>query len=384
MTVRALALLLAALPLASVGQAAEIRFYPGQALWAQQTEAARGLNNLVLANAAIVQRGAGPRTVVEVRFDLLDGEELLQSQFLGGQRLAAVARQGGALAGSGMMQALDFQFGGTDLLGEGTTVSDDPLLEPGEALYLPTRFFAYAGQPDRLRVTARFDDGSEPAIGELPIRHGTAPGAFGFPARGRWFVGAATTPHSHHRWAVLQEFALDLIRIGKDGRSHRGDGTRMRHYHAYGQPALAAADGEVVAVRDDLPDSLELLRRPGEPVEAQMARVMAFQDAALAGGGGDMVGNHVLLRHADGVYTVYAHLAPGSVRVRAGQAVARGEPLGAVGNSGSSTEPHLHFHACDAPEVLRCAGLPIAFDDIELPFADHPRQIQSGDFVDAR
>jgi hypothetical protein len=384
MIARTLALFLSTLPLATAGQAAEVRFYPNQAVWAQQAEATRGLNNLVLANAAVVHRAAGARTVVEVRFDLLQGEELLQSQVLGAQRLEAVARAGGALANSGMMQALEFQFGGADLLGAGTTVSADRVLEPAEALYLPSRFFAYAGQPDRLRVTARFDDSGEPAIGELPIRHGAAPGAFGFPARGRWFVAAASTPHSHHRWAVPQEFALDLIRIGKDGRSHRGDGRRMRHYHAYGEPVLAAADGEVVAVRDDLPDSLDLLRRPGEAADAQMARVMAFQDAALAGGGDDMVGNHVLLRHADGVYTVYAHLAPGSVRVRAGQTIARGERLGAVGNSGSSTEPHLHVHACDAPQVLRCAGLPIAFDDIELPLADHPRQIQSGDFVEAR
>lgn len=384
MTTRALALLLAVLPLASVGQAVEIRFYPAQAVWTQQSEASRGLGNLVLANAAVVHRGGEPRTVAEVRFDLLHGEELLQSQFLGAQGLAAVARNGAALAASGMMAALDFQFGGADLLAAGTTVSDDAELRSGEALYLPTRFFAFAGQPNRLRVTARFAGGADAAVGELAIRHGTAPGSFGFPARGRWFAAAAATPHSHHRWAVPQEFALDLIRIGKDGRSHRGDGRRMRDYHAYGEPVLAAAAGEVVAVRDELPDSIDLLRRPGESAEAQMARVMAFQDAALAGGGEDMVGNHVLLRHADGVHTVYAHLAPGSVRVRVGQAVARGERLGAVGNSGSSTEPHLHFHACDAPEVLRCAGLPIAFDDIELPFADHPRQIQSGDFVDAR
>ncbi|MBX3724494.1 MAG: M23 family metallopeptidase [Xanthomonadales bacterium] len=379
----ALVLALTLLSVAASTPAAEIRFYPGQVLWAQQTEAARGLNNVVMANAAVVHTGDAPRTLVEVRFELLYGDEPLQSQYLRGSRLDAVARNGGALARSGMMQALDFQFGGTDLLGEGTTVSEDSVLQQGEALYLPTRYFAYAGLPDRLRVTAIFDDG-EPAVGELPIRHDTAPGAFGFPARGRWFVGAATTPHSHHRWAVPQEFALDLIRIGKDGRSHRGDGTRVRHYFAYGQPVLATADGEVVAVRDELPDNIDLLRRSGEPVDAQMARVMAFQDAALAGGGEDMIGNHVLLRHAEGVYTVYAHLAPGSVRVRAGQAVARGETLGAVGNSGSSTEPHLHFHACDAPQVLRCAGLPIAFDDVELPFADHPRQIQSGDFVDAR
>lgn len=365
-------------------QAAEVRFYPTQAIWTQETEANRSLGNIVLANAAIVQDGHDSRTVVEVRFDLLQGEELLQSQFLAAERLEAVARSGAALANSGMMQAVEFQFGTASLLAGTTAVSADRELQPGEALYLPTRYFAFAGRPDRLRVTARFADEGAMVVGELPIRHDTAPGTFGFPAQGRWFVGAASTAHSHHRWVVPQEFALDLIRIGKDGKSHRGDGRRVQQFHAYGQSVLAVADGEVVAIRDDFPDSVELLRRPGESSQAQMARVMVFQEAALAAGGEGMIGNHVLLRHADEVYTVYAHLAPNSVRVQPGQKVSRGQRLGLVGSSGSSTEPHLHFHACDAPAVLQCAGLPIAFDNIDLPLADHPRQIQSGDFVDAR
>ncbi len=379
------AMLLAALsmPLSHAAAAAEVRFHPSSEPWAQQTEAQRGLGNVVLHNAAVVNRGESALRVAGVRFDLLQGEDLLQSQFVSPAQLDAIARGGAALAGSGMMEVVDFQFAPAVLFGPGATVSDDGVLQPGEALYLPTRFFTFAGRPDRLRTTVTFEGDAAPAIGELPIRYGSAPGRLRFPATGRWYVGAASTPHSHHRWAVPQEFALDLIRVGAGGGTHDGDGQQVEDYHAYGEPVLAAAAGEVLAIRDSMPDSVALLRRPGETIEAQMARVVEFQNETMQQGGDGIVGNFVLLGHADGVHTLYAHLAPGSVAVAVGDRVAAGERLGAVGSSGSSTEPHLHFHACDGPEVLRCAGLPVSFDNVELPLADHPRQIQSGDLVDA-
>lgn len=361
----------------------EVRFHPSTGLWVQQTEASRGLGNVVLPNAAVVNNGPAPLTVLEVRFDLLQGDEVLQSQFVSSSRLDATARSGAALAQAGMMQALDFQFAPDRLLGPGVRVSDDRELAAGEALYLPTRFFAFAGRPDRLRTTVTFEGGAPAASGELAIRYGSAPGTFRFPLAGRWFVGAGSTPHSHHRWVVPQEFALDLMRVGPDGRTYQDEGLRVQDYYAYGEPVLAVAQGEVVKVLATMPDSAELMRRPGEAVEAHMARVMAAQDVTMQQGPDGIVGNYVLLRHADGVYTLYAHLAPGSVVVEAGAAVVAGQRLGAVGSSGSSTEPHLHFHACDAPDPLRCAGMPVAFDGIDLPFFDHPRQIQTGDFVDA-
>lgn len=362
----------------------QIRFYPQEQLWAQQTDAARKLYNVVLPNAAVVNQGDVALTLASLRFELLRGGQVLQTQPLGPEQLAAIAPGGAQLAQSGMMQALDFQFAPDLLLGEGVRVSGQRRLEPGEALYLSSRLFTYAGTAEQLRIVASFEGEADMAVGTIQIRAEAAPGRYRFPLKGRWYVAAGSTPHSHHRWVVNQAFALDIGRIGANGFTHKGKGQRMRDFHAYGEPVYAAADGEVIDLRQDMPDSTNLLRRPGESIESQMQRVQEQQAAWLASGGRDLIGNYVLLAHADGVYTVYAHLAPGSLVVKAGDQIRSGQRLGAIGSSGSSTEPHLHFHACDQPEVMRCAGLPIEFDNTEIVFADHPRQIQSGDLIDAR
>ena len=67
-----------------------------------------------------------------------------------------------------------------------------------------------------------------------------------------------------------------------------------------------------------------------------------------------------------------------------GDSVSSGQALGRLGSSGNSTEPHLHFQVCDRPEPLACAGIPVSFEGISLPYADYPRPLQSGDIVVAR
>jgi murein DD-endopeptidase MepM/ murein hydrolase activator NlpD len=88
-----------------------------------------------------------------------------------------------------------------------------------------------------------------------------------------------------------------------------------------------------------------------------------------------------MIDHGNSEYSLYAHLKPGSVRVKVGDRVAAGTPLGKLGSSGNSTEPHLHFQVCDAGDPLACAGIPVEFQNVTLPFADYPRALQSGDVV---
>lgn len=361
----------------------EVRFHPDKQAWAHQLEAARRLGSVVLPNTAVVNRGAAAVTVERVRFDLLRDGEPVVSRFLGAGDLDALAKGGEALSRSGMMALLEFQFAPTRLFGEGVQVSADRELAPGEALYVPTQLLAFPGQPGQVRVTVELAGDAGAASGNLPIRHDGGP-RYRFPLEGRWFVAAGATPHSHHRWAVPEEFALDLVRIGEGGLTHRGDGSRMQDYYAYGAPVLAVADGEVVAVLESLPDNTGMLRRAGESLADYQRRVIEGQGAMLAAGGGAIAGNHVILAHDDGVYSVYGHLAPDSVPVAVGDKVAAGQRVGALGGSGNSTEPHLHFHLCDAPSALACAGIPVQFDNIEMPYTDFPRQLQTGDLVDAR
>ncbi len=131
------------------------------------------------------------------------------------------------------------------------------------------------------------------------------------------------------------------MRLDAQGRLVHGDPGDVRNYTAYGAKLLAVADGTVVSTLDSLPD-----QKPGslpDPATITLATVD---------------GNHVVLDLGGGHYAFYGHMVPGSVRVRAGQHVRRGDVLGLLGNTGNSSAPHLHFHLMDGPSVLGSDGLP--------------------------
>lgn len=109
---------------------------------------------------------------------------------------------------------------------------------------------------------------------------------------------------------------------------------------------MAPADGEVVEVRDEYPDS-EILGNGQVNCAAR-----------------DIRGNYILIRHADKEYGLLAHLKHGSVRVKPGDIVRRGEHIADCGNSGYTSEPHLHSHVQDGRSFFTSMGVPIQFADI--------------------
>jgi murein DD-endopeptidase MepM/ murein hydrolase activator NlpD len=153
---------------------------------------------------------------------------------------------------------------------------------------------------------------------------------------GPWQVlwGGRTWEDNKHASVSDMRYALDLW-VLQNGSSFGGAGLRNEDYFAWNQPALAAGSGVVVEAVDGVPDNL-----PNRPAP------------------GNLYGNHVVLDHGNGEYSLTAHLAQGSVRVKRGEVVAGGQLLGRVGNSGMSTEPHLHFHLMDNADSRRAHGLP--------------------------
>jgi hypothetical protein len=170
--------------------------------------------------------------------------------------------------------------------------------------------------------------------------------SLGVPFHGEWRVvaGGANPLHNHHLVARDQVFAYDFVRL--DGPS-------------FGSTILAPVDGEVVSVENDMPD-----RRPSRKPDDPSVR-------------GRELGNHVGIRAAFG--TVFlCHLARGSVVVNVGEYVASGTTVGACGNSGRTTMPHLHLHAQDVPVYGfdSAQGLPIAF-----PIRGDVRVLHYGDVI---
>ncbi|MBA3408660.1 MAG: M23 family metallopeptidase, partial [Solirubrobacterales bacterium] len=145
---------------------------------------------------------------------------------------------------------------------------------------------------------------------------------------------------SAHRHGVLerdgrlsfpQRYAIDVVRVADPLRSFAGDPNSNASYFVHGEEVLAAAPGRVAAVRDGAPENTPPHTAPGVTTEGA-------------------AGNYVTQNLGGGRFALYAHLQPGSLRVRPGDQVQRGQVLGLVGNSGNSTEPHLHFHVDEVGE----------------------------------
>jgi Peptidase family M23 len=174
----------------------------------------------------------------------------------------------------------------------------------------------------------------------------------------RWLAGNGPSNTSPHRRAVIvldgkarspERYAIDWVKLGDDGKTFRGDESKNSSYHAYGLPVAAVADGRVVEVLDGLVENV--------PQQSTMA--IELTPANIAG-------NHIVEEIGGGLYVGYAHFRPGSITVKQGDSVHRGEVIGKVGNSGNSSEPHLHIQICDGPSFLACEGLPMQFKDITV------------------
>jgi murein DD-endopeptidase MepM/ murein hydrolase activator NlpD len=375
-SLRALGLFAALCSVLGTAHAVEIGFYPAK-LRPYELDATHGVRSLVIQNMAIINDGKTDATINQVEFEVIERGVPYEVKTLRAADLDRAAAMGAKLQSSGMLGLLEFQFGGKALLPKNQALSATRVLKPGQAMLITQVVIAISGTRDGVRVNAS----TQTSMGEATLfTAGPSKTAFSLPLEGMWYDGAGPSLHTHHRWAVPEEFAHDFVRIGAEGLPYSGDGTHFADYHAYGQKVLAAANGQVVAVLNDEPEDESLLQKAGEPMDAYVQRIVARQNEQLQRGARGIIGNHVIIKHG-AEFSVYAHLKPGSVLVKPEDLVTRGQQIASVGSSGSSTEPHLHFQVCDAPDALLCAGIPARFEDVEIYGALQERELQSGDLV---
>jgi len=199
------------------------------------------------------------------------------------------------------------------------------------------------------------------------------------PVSGRWLAynSPGDRVPSHHLHAYGQTYAIDLVHDPADRPRPRLAwwplARRPDDFPRFGRPVLAPAAATVVRAHDRERDHwsrtspLALLYLVAEGMVRELL------------GPGRILGNHVVLDLGGGVYAALAHLRRGSVRIRPGDRVAAGQPLAACGNSGNSSEPHLHFQLMDHPSVLLAAGLPLRFASYRVGDADRagvPRNLE--------
>jgi murein DD-endopeptidase MepM/ murein hydrolase activator NlpD len=165
------------------------------------------------------------------------------------------------------------------------------------------------------------------------------------PFKGKWLVfwGGDTKELNYHHDTPSQRFAFDFIGADDTGKTHKGEGKTNEDYFAFGREILAPADGivtEVInGVRDNVPGSMN-------PYSA--------------------IGNAVIIQHRDNEVSVLAHLKLDSVKVKAGDKVTAGQLIGLCGNSGNSSEPHLHYHLQNTPVIQDGTGIKCLFQKVTI------------------
>src|SRR5208282_3162993 len=235
----------------------------------------------------------------------------------------------------------------------------DPVLKPAESgvIFLFLDDWNLEQWDNVVSITAEGSSGSPQNV-SITVRMGTSqskPIVIGSPLRGKnWWTPNGPANDSIHRRTMIalgrhfglpERFAVDWIQLGADGESFSGNESDNKSYHAYDADILAVADGRIVSVRDGIPENT--------PRSAKMAVTITLDTLG---------GNNVVEDLGGGQFAFYAHLIPGSVAVKPGDHVKKGQLLGKLGNSGNSTEPHLHFQICDAADPLLCNGLPFEID----------------------
>lgn len=242
--------------------------------------------------------------------------------------------------------------------------------------------------PGQAEFANNFPASSEQVTSQ-PVRvDGRAPVVVGPPLAGPdWVAVNACCELSPHRGAMVplngringaERYAVDWSRFDLARRpivdfaegtqaTFTGDPTRNESYFTFDQPVLAVADATVVAVVSDLPE--------------------AAPHQFLALPVNDLGGNRIVLDLGNDVFAFYGHLKTGSPEVRVGDRVRRGQEIARTGNSGNTSESHLHFGLMDTPAPLTATNLPFEIDTMtyvgtvtpETVLADPPPGVRSGE-----
>lgn len=293
---------------------------------------------------------------------------------------AAKVEQVDVLGDGEPLAALDAAAVATRLQPAGQRDASDTIASGATSLlFIHVTLAADAKPPKQLTHAVRaYIDAAPPGLEQMTMHGGAvrldrrAPVVIGPPLRGaRYLAADSCCDATRHTRAALpvdgrvrlaQRFAVDWEQLDESGRIYVGPREQLSSYTIYGREALAVADARVASTVDGLAEQV-----PGKFPEA-----ISIAQAD---------GNSVVLDLGGGRFALYAHLQPGSLRVKRGDRVKRGQVLGLVGNTGNSLAPHLHFHVMDGPSPLASNGLPYEIDAFEL--AGHSPGTEAFDAAEA-
>lgn len=191
---------------------------------------------------------------------------------------------------------------------------------------------------------------------------------------GNWVAADGPMNDSNHRRSIFaidghihspERFAIDWVKVGPNNDSRHDGSSQNANWWGWGEPVVAVADGEITEVVDEFPDNVPKVLPP----------------VTLDNIGG----NHIILKIAPSRFVTYAHLQRGSIKVRPGAHVQRGDLLALLGNSGNTTGAHLHLQVTDRNSMLESEGVPFVFERFTYlgPGANYPEKQVSEPWTDS-
>jgi hypothetical protein len=234
----------------------------------------------------------------------------------------------------------------------------------GERLAEPVQWQMYrvrASRPiatatDEVRIVMRLRDAAGATVSaecSVPIGTYTPKTSLIFPFRGRGYISQAQANDGGHANRSGQ-FAIDALGVDENYAPVSSPEDVNSAYVGFGRELVAPAAGTVVRVRAD---------RPDQPVTNRSDPAYYAPEFP---NGGDM-GNHVVIDHGGGEFSVIAHMMAGSVLVALGETVRQGQPLGRLGNSGDTNGPHVHYQLQAGPDWPSADALPCTFTNVSVP-----------------
>lgn len=268
----------------------------------------------------------------------------------------------------------------SDGLAPGVEIVAPPLLTPGETIDVFNPFYSFSDDTPihHMHYVFRYlrEDNEEeraknrhrlPMDHDLEVEAAVTPQDYKaktsliLPLAGRVFIWEGHDFYAHHRRVPLHaanvqklgihananRYGSDLLIIDEQGRMYHDDPYNKRNYYTYGVPIYAPGTGRVVSSANNVPDN-----------EFQGKYITSPE---LPAGADPDLGNYVLIDHGNGEFSIFPHMMPGSVRVKAAQTVQQGEIIGQVGFSGDAIFPHVHYSLLAGPDIHRSESLPAYF-----------------------
>lgn len=187
------------------------------------------------------------------------------------------------------------------------------------------------------------------------------------PFEGWWLSEVSPTRRvpSHGTDLFGTTYAFDFLAVDDDGRTAPARSLRTvfateppELFYAFGRPLYSPVAGTVVSVHDGEPDH-EARRSMLTLIPYGISQARRIRRGLTA-----ILGNHVIIQVAESSYCVgLVHLQRGSVQASPGDRVWAGDQIGRCGNSGNSTQPHLHIQAMDSSDLYAVKGVPLRFDE---------------------